>query len=327
MHAPRVAPGARTLPHRHPDGQRNRDSHRQPGGGRRHPAARSRCGRAGGGAGDVDGSGVPDPGGAGDDVQLRTGWPHFPACSRQDRAGPATRRRGAGGDDVQLRARWPHFPACSRQDRAGPATRPGHFAPMTLWARVVEANRPGPPEHSIRFRLASALVMVIAIGACWSQGELGAPLALFTIAATIIGNTLSYRRREQPWSIVKPILAACVVGGFVWFIITVTHGATPGDISTVEKPLAVLFAWVLSTHAFDVPARRDVAYSLAGSATLMAVAAAQSVDLSLGIYVVAWVVCGLWGLVSMWQSMSGVHGVPWITLGGAGLPPRLLALM
>ena len=44
----------------------------------------------------------------------------------------------------------------------------------------------------------------------------------------------------------------------------------------------MLFAWVLCTHAFDVPARRDVAYSLAGSAALMAVAAAQSVDLTLG---------------------------------------------
>ena len=118
---------------------------------------------------------------------------------------------------------------------------------------------------------------------------------------------------------VKPILAVCAVGGFVWFIITVTHNATPGDISTVEAPLAVLFAWVLSTHAFDVPARRDVAYSLAGSAALMAVAAAQSVDLSLGVYVVAWVACGVWGLVAMWQSMAGTRGVPWLALVAAGV--------
>jgi len=32
-------------------------------------------------------------------------------------------------------------------------------------------------------------------------------------------------------------------------------------------------------HAFDVPARRDLAFSLAGSASLMAVAAAQAIDL------------------------------------------------
>ncbi|HEV3264824.1 MAG TPA: DUF3488 and transglutaminase-like domain-containing protein [Acidimicrobiales bacterium] len=198
---------------------------------------------------------------------------------------------------------------------------------MTLWSRVVEANRPGPAEPSVQFRLASALVVVIAIAACWSQGELSPQLAVFAIVATIVGNALSYWRRERPWTAVKPILAACVVGGFVWFILTVSRSATPGDISTVEAPLAALFAWVLSTHSFDVPARRDVAYSLAGSAALMAVAAAQTVDLSLGIYVVAWVVCGLWGLVSMWQSMSGADGVPWITLGAAGLVVAVLTVI
>ncbi len=190
---------------------------------------------------------------------------------------------------------------------------------MTLWQRVVQANRPGPPEHSIPFRVASAGTVIIALGACWSQGELTAPVALFAVVATAVGNALSYLRREQPWPAVKPILAVCAVGGFVWFIATVSHNATPGDISTVEGPLAVLFAWVLCTHAFDVPARRDVAYSLAGSAALMAVAAAQSVDLTLGVYVVAWVACGLWGLVSMWQSMAGARSVPWLTLGVTGL--------
>jgi transglutaminase-like putative cysteine protease len=198
---------------------------------------------------------------------------------------------------------------------------------VTLWARIVEANRPGPAENSVRFRIASALVVIIGIAACWSQGELGAPLAMFAIVATISGNAFSYWRRARPWSLVKPILAACVVGGFVWFIVTVTRSATPGDISTVEAPLAALFAWVLSTHSFDVPARKDVAYSLAGSAALMAVAAAQTIDLSLGIYVVAWLVCGLWGLVSMWQSMSGAEGVPWITLGAAGLVVAVLTVV
>ncbi len=119
----------------------------------------------------------------------------------------------------------------------------------------------------------------------------------------------------------------CAVGGFVWFITTVSHNATPGDISTVEGPLAVLFAWVLCTHAFDVPARRDVAYSLAGSAALMAVAAAQSVDLTLGIYVVAWLACGVWGLVAMWQSMAGARGVPWATLGATGLVAAVVAVL
>jgi protein-glutamine gamma-glutamyltransferase len=198
---------------------------------------------------------------------------------------------------------------------------------MTLWERVVQANRPGPPEHSLRFRTASTLAVVVAIAACWSQGELSPAFALFAVVAAVVGNTLSYRRRQRPWPVVKPILAVCVVGGFVWFIATVTRTATPGDISTVEQPLAALFAWVLSTHAFDVPARRDVTYSLAGSAALMAIAASQTVDLSIAAYVIVWLVSGLWGLVSMWQSMSETRGVPWTTLGGAGAAVAVLTVL
>ena len=189
---------------------------------------------------------------------------------------------------------------------------------MTLWERFVEVNRPGPPEHSISFRAASVMAVLVGIGACWSEGELSPAVSLFAVAATVVGNIVSYRRRAHPWPGVKPILALCAVGGFVWFILTVTRTASPGDIATVEAPLAVLFAWVLSTHAFDVPSRRDVTYSLAGSTALVAVAAAQSVDLALGAWVLAWVGCGVWGLVAMWQSLSETDGVPWRTLLAAG---------
>ena len=198
---------------------------------------------------------------------------------------------------------------------------------MSLWQRVVQANRPGPAEHSIQFRLASGAAVIVSAAACWSQGELSPAVTVFTVVATVVGNVLSYRRRARPWPAVKPILAVCAIGGFVWFIATVTRTATPGDISTVEGPLAVLFAWVLSTHAFDVPARRDVAYSLAGSAALMAVAAAQAVDLTLGIYVVLWMASGIWGLVAMWLSISGTRGVPWLTIGIAGLAVALVAAL
>ncbi|HEV3281250.1 MAG TPA: transglutaminaseTgpA domain-containing protein [Acidimicrobiales bacterium] len=198
---------------------------------------------------------------------------------------------------------------------------------MTLWQRIVQANRPGPAEHSVTFRVASAAAVIVAIAACWSQRELTAAEALFAMAATIVGNALSYWRREHPWKLVKPVLAACAVGGFVWFITTAGHSATPGDIATVEAPLAVLFTWVLCTHSFDVPARRDVAYSLAGSAALMAVAAAQSVDLALGVYVVLWVACGVCGLLAMWQSMSGAQGIPWVTAGAATLAVVVVAAL
>ncbi len=197
---------------------------------------------------------------------------------------------------------------------------------MNLWQRVVEANRPGPPEDSISFRAASTIAILIGIGACWSQGELGLIISLVAIVATVAGNVLSYVTRRRPWAGIKPVLALCAIGGFAWFLMTVTHGSTPGDITTVEGPLAVLFTWVLSTHAFDVPARRDVTYSLAGSTALVAVAAAQSVDLTLGPWVVAWALCGLWGLVAMWQSMASVKGIPWRSLAAAGVAVAVVAV-
>jgi len=140
---------------------------------------------------------------------------------------------------------------------------------VTLWQRFVEVNRPGPPEDSISFRAASVAAVLLGIGACWSEGELSPTVSLFAVVAPVVGNVIAYRRRADPWPGVKPVLAVCAVGGFVWFLLTVTHHATPGDIASVEAPLAVLFAWVLSTHAFDVPSRRDVAYSLAGSTALL----------------------------------------------------------
>lgn len=197
----------------------------------------------------------------------------------------------------------------------------------TLWQRFVEVNRPGPPEHSVSFRAASVAAVLVGIGACWSEGLLSPAVTLFAVAATVIGNIVAYRRRVHPWPGVKPILAVCAIGGFVWFILTVTRHATPGDITTVEGPLAVLFAWVLSTHAFDVPSRRDVTYSLAGSTALVAVAAAQSVDLGLGLWVLAWVASCVWGLVAMWQSLSETAGVPWRPLAAAGALVAVVAVV
>ncbi len=269
---------------------------RRPGRGRPRPPARSGRGRGGGRAGH--------------DRRRRS------PAARADRH---PRDRRARRPPPVGRAR-PHRPRTAPgPGRPGAARDPSSRRPaVTIWQRIVQANRPGPAEHSIPFRTASAAAVIVAVAACWSQQELSPPFALFAMATTVAGNVLSYRRRERPWKLVKPVLAVCAVGGFVWFIGTAGRAATPGDIATVEQPLAVLFAWVLCTHAFDVPSRRDVAYSLAGSAALMAVAAAQSVDLALAAYVVLWVVCGVWALVAMWQSVAGVRGVPWRTaLSGA----------
>ncbi len=174
---------------------------------------------------------------------------------------------------------------------------------MNLFDAVKRANRPGPPEHSITLRVACAGAVVTGIAACRAEGELSWRVAGGSMALVVAGMILSYLTRLRPLPWIKPILALSAVTAFVWFFRQLT-GQTIYDVSTVENPLAVLFVWVQVAHAFDVPARRDLAFSLAGSASLVAVAAAQAIDLAFGVYVVVWLAFGLAGLLAMWSSAS-----------------------
>ncbi len=170
---------------------------------------------------------------------------------------------------------------------------------------VKDANRPGPPEDSVTFRVTCTAAVSIAIAAAWAEGELPAWIGAASIVAVVVGNVISHRRRNRPVPWLKLALAVVVVIAFTWFISDVTSKAKAGNISSVEAPLALLFVWIQVTHAFDVPSRRDLAFSLAGSATLMAVAAAQAVSSTFSVFVVAWAAVALVALMSMWASMIG----------------------
>jgi len=172
-----------------------------------------------------------------------------------------------------------------------------------LFETIKRANRPGPPEHSIPLRVACAGAVLTGVAACRAEGELSWAVAVGSSILVAFGMTLSYRTRRRPLPWIKPILAVAALVAFVWFFRQLT-GQPVYDVNTVENPLAVLFVWVQVAHAFDVPARRDLSFSLAGSASLMAVAAAQAIDLSFGVYVVLWAAFGLAGLLAMWSSAS-----------------------
>src|ERR1700684_2479248 len=174
---------------------------------------------------------------------------------------------------------------------------------MSLFEVVKRANRPGPPENSAGLRLACAGAVVTGIAACRAEGELSWAVAATSMVLVSVGMYFSYRTRARPLRWLKPLLALAALAASFWFFRQLT-GQELYDVSTVEDPLALLFVWIQVAHAFDVPARRDLAFSLAGSASLMAVAAAQAVDLGFGVYALVWIAFGLWGLVSMWGSAS-----------------------
>jgi protein-glutamine gamma-glutamyltransferase len=178
---------------------------------------------------------------------------------------------------------------------------------------IRKANRPGPPEHSIRLRAACFFTVGAAIAACASMGEVSDAAALGAIALVALGMVFSYVTRRNPPGWVKIVVAAGAIGVSVWFVHAVSAPAT--DITSIEDPLTVLLVSVLVVHSFHVPSRRDLMFSLAASAGLMAVAGSQAIDLIFGFYVVAWAGCTIWGLIEMWASASDGGRLPPVRLG------------
>jgi transglutaminase-like putative cysteine protease len=64
-------------------------------------------------------------------------------------------------------------------------------------------------------------------------------------------------------------------------------------------PLARLFLWVQVIHSFDLPARKDLAYSLVSGVILLAVGATLSTSLLYGAFVLAFLLCSLGALIHM----------------------------
>jgi uncharacterized protein (DUF58 family) len=183
----------------------------------------------------------------------------------------------------------------------------GHVASVRgggLMERLRRANRPGPAEDAIALRVACAGSVLVAISAVHAEGEISGALALVAGALLVTGMVVSYRTRRRPRMWVKAVLAAAAVVAFAWFFHQLS-GQQAYDIATVENPLAELFVAVQVIHSFDVPARRDLSFSLAGSAVLLAVAAAQATTLGFGLFALAWMVLSFTGLCYMWASAAG----------------------
>ena len=179
---------------------------------------------------------------------------------------------------------------------------------------VKRANYPGAPEYSVMLRISVWAAVLASLFACQYEGEL-APL--FTLGASIgitAGMIYSYFARNKTYSWLKLLLALGAILAFLLFFRTVSTEQGIVTIGSVEAPLAVLFTLMQVLHSFDVRARRDLMFSIAGSATLMAVAAAQATGIEFGLVVVVWIsLCG-YSLVTSWSHDSNAKlrmlGIP-----------------
>jgi protein-glutamine gamma-glutamyltransferase len=168
---------------------------------------------------------------------------------------------------------------------------------------IRRANEPRTPEQSVRFRIACTGSVLVAIAGCASLGEVTRPGAWIAMALVCVGMLFSYKTRVRPPGWIKILVAIGAVGALSWFFNQVTS-QPPSNITAVENPLTVLFISILAVHSFHVPSRRDLMFSIGASAGLMAVGAAQAIDLGFGPYALAWVALCLWALLELWTTTS-----------------------
>jgi transglutaminase-like putative cysteine protease len=181
---------------------------------------------------------------------------------------------------------------------------------VTLVDAIRRANKAGTPEDSIRLRVACLGTVLVAVAACASLHEVSGWTAVIAAGLITSGMVFSYRTRAEPPGWVKVLVAFGAVGAFAWFFHSLS--STNVQLLSVENPLTLLLISVLVVHSFHVPARRDLLFSLAASAGLMAVGGSQAIDLRFGLYVIAWAVFGLWALNEMWTSASGGGRITWL---------------
>ena len=161
----------------------------------------------------------------------------------------------------------------------------------------LELKRPtGPPEDSIPMRVVVALAVEIAIAAVVAQHAVQPTIAAAALVLAPLGYLYSYRRRHRANLVLKLVLTAALLAATGQFFASVRMAA---NVDAARIPLATLFLWVQVLHAFDVPRRRDLAFSMISSLILIAEAGALSLTTSFVWFLLPWS-----GLAGTWLYLS-----------------------
>jgi len=188
---------------------------------------------------------------------------------------------------------------------------------VARWVR--KANRRRKAEDSIPLRVAVGVAVVASATAVLRQGIGGPVLFAVAVAGLPMAFVFSWWTRHRPGFMVKALLAIGVVVAFAMFLRQVTSTG-PANLAGMQTPLAELFVWVQLLHAFDVPARRDLMFSLASSLVLVAMAAVFALSMMLALHLLVWAGAALSALVLAHRSeLSELDPLTQIVdVGGAG---------
>ena len=150
------------------------------------------------------------------------------------------------------------------------------------------------PEDSVELRawvLAAVLVGEVSV---LTSGYFGVATGVLVPLLTIVAFAVSYNRRYEKNYVIKAMLAV-----FALALLAVFFREALASLYDTRVPLARLFLWIQVIHAFDLPARKDVTYSLLSGLILIAVGAVLSTSLWYGIFIVGFLFCASGALTQM----------------------------
>ena len=144
---------------------------------------------------------------------------------------------------------------------------------------IKEANRPRAPEDSVSLRAVVLATVIMGTLALAVVRAISVFSFIIVVALLCVAYYISHkRRREDNWAIKIGLTFAAILA-LLNFFRQLSGIAT---LDEVRFPLADLFLWIQVIHGFDLPARKDLNFSLGSSLALMAAAGSISQDLWFG---------------------------------------------
>ncbi len=182
------------------------------------------------------------------------------------------------------------------EDRVKPRL-PNFKLPEGLASELPRGREKRPTEDSVEFRawvLAAVLVGEVAV---LTSGYFGVVTGVLVPLLTAVAFLVSHRRRREKNYLVKVMLSFGALA-----LLAVFFRELLSSLYDTRVPLARLFLWVQVIHAFDLPKRKDLLYSLLSGLILLATGAVLSTSLWYGFFVLAFLVCASGALVQTYLS-------------------------
>ena len=161
------------------------------------------------------------------------------------------------------------------------------------WDRLPRAQK-RVPEDSVELRAWVLASVLVGEAAVLSSGYFDAVTGVLVPALTVVAFVVSYLRRRERNVLIKVLLAFGALAALAMFF-----REALSSLYDTRIPLARLFLWVQVIHAFDLPARKDISYSLVSGLILIAVGAVLATSLWYGLFILAFLLCAMAALSQM----------------------------